>query len=215
MGSIEARSTPRERIIEVFADVLCPFTHVGLRRLVAGRDALGRRDVVLRVHAWPLELVNGAPIEADFVAEEIDALRGSVASGLFRGFDPSHWPASSLPALALAARGYRVCDRVGERVSLTLRDAVFERGRDIADPTVLATIAKSCEIDLPDDFDRATVLEDLDAGRARGVIGSPHFIVDGEGFFCPNLEIERIGGRLHVGVDRAGLADFLDRCFAS
>ena len=30
--------------IEVFADVLCPFTHVGLRRLVARRTELGRDD---------------------------------------------------------------------------------------------------------------------------------------------------------------------------
>jgi hypothetical protein len=29
------------RQIEVFADVACPFTHVGLRRLIAERDAGG------------------------------------------------------------------------------------------------------------------------------------------------------------------------------
>jgi hypothetical protein len=50
-------------IIEVFADAGCPFTHVGLRRLVEHRDHAGRDDVVLRVRAWPLELVNGHPLD--------------------------------------------------------------------------------------------------------------------------------------------------------
>jgi len=211
--TIEAVPTRRVRLIEVYADVLCPFTHVGLRRLVAGRDALDRRDVVIRAHAWPLEIVNGAPVEADLVVEEVDALRSTVAANLFQAFDGSSWPSSSLPALALAARAYRVCDRVGERVSLSLRDALFERGRDIADPGVLAAIASACDIELPEREDEAAVLTDLEQGRARGVVGSPHFFVDGEGFFCPNLQIERVEGQLFVAVDRAGLADFLARCF--
>jgi len=206
------------RVIEVFADVLCPFTHVGLRRLVASREALQRRDIVLRAHAWPLELVNGAPIEASLVAEEVDALRATVAHGLFRGFDPGRWPTSSLPALALAARGYAMGDRTGERVSLALRDALFERGRDISDPEVLASVATACDVEPADTADggqrdRDAVLADLAAGRARGVIGSPHFFVDDGGFFCPNLQIERVDGELRVAVDRVGFADFLDRCF--
>jgi hypothetical protein len=32
-------------VIEVFADVACPFTHVGLRRFVDRRAELGRHDV--------------------------------------------------------------------------------------------------------------------------------------------------------------------------
>jgi hypothetical protein len=57
------------------------------------------------------------------------------------------------------------------------------------------------------------VLADYAAGRERGVVGSPHFFVDGEGYFCPNLHIEQVDGHLHVEVDRAGFADFLGRCF--
>lgn len=49
------------RVVEVFADITCPFTHVGLRRLVRHRESVGRNDVVLRVRAWPLELVNDEP----------------------------------------------------------------------------------------------------------------------------------------------------------
>ena len=51
--------------LEVFADVCCPFTHVGLRRIVRRRAELGRDDVVLVVRAWPLELVNGVPLDPE------------------------------------------------------------------------------------------------------------------------------------------------------
>src|SRR5262245_18171405 len=50
------------RLIEVFADVVCPFTHVGLRRLVGYRERAQREDVAIRVRAWPLELVNGEEV---------------------------------------------------------------------------------------------------------------------------------------------------------
>ena len=58
-------------VIEVFADVACPFAHVGLRRFAERRDELGRTDVALRVRSWPLEVVNGHPLDARLVAEEI------------------------------------------------------------------------------------------------------------------------------------------------
>ncbi|MFZ4518319.1 MAG: disulfide bond formation protein DsbA, partial [Microthrixaceae bacterium] len=69
--------------IEVFADVSCPFAHVGLRRVVQERDRRGRTDVVLRVRAWPLEVVNGEALDGPHVAEKVDALRAQVAPDLF------------------------------------------------------------------------------------------------------------------------------------
>ena len=49
--------------IEVFADIWCPFAHVSLRCVTEARDAAGRSDVAIHVRAWPLELVNGAPMD--------------------------------------------------------------------------------------------------------------------------------------------------------
>ena len=92
------------KVIEVFADVVCPFTHVGLKRLVAYRKKRGRDDVVLEVHAWPLELVNGELVPRDLLVEEVAELRAGVAPELFAGFDPTLFPMTSLPAFALAAR---------------------------------------------------------------------------------------------------------------
>lgn len=196
----------------MFADVCCPFTHVGLRRLVARRRDLGRDDVVLRIRAWPLELVNGEPLDPDFVAEEIDALRGGVAPDLFTRFDPGAFPTTSLPALALACDANRRDDATGERVGLALRAALFEEGRNIAAPTELARIAATEGLEVPGPGADQAVLDDLAEGRERGVIGSPHFFADDEGFFCPALEIDRVDGHLRIREDEATFARFLARC---
>ena len=200
--------------IEVFADVCCPFTHVGLRRLVERREALGRDDVRLRVRAWPLELVNDAPLDANFIAEEVDEIREQVATDLFTGFDVAAFPSSSLPSLALAAKAYEVSPAAGEQVSLALRDALFEQGRDVGADDVLVEIAAAAGVGMPDRADHQRVLDDWAEGRGRGVIGSPHFIVADAGFFCPALDVERVDGHLQIRADQAAFDAFVDRCFA-
>jgi predicted DsbA family dithiol-disulfide isomerase len=194
--------------IEVFADVRCPFTHVGLRRLVDRRVALGRTDIRLCVRAWPLELVNDAPLDAAIIGEEVDALRAQVAPDLFTGFDPTRFANTSLPGLMLAATAYGHGLAAGERVSLALRDALFEGGLDIADEAVILEIAASADVEPPTETARQAVLADWEEGRQRGVVGSPHFFAGGEGFFCPSLDITRVDGKLRISSD-AGTFDAL------
>lgn len=186
--------------IEVFADVWCPFTHVGLRRLVQRREASGS-TVTLRVRAWPLELVNGHPLDAAFIGEEIVDLRAQVASDLFLGFDEARFPGSTLPALALAEAAYRVGEETGEAMSLALRDALFEQGRDVGDPAVLDELASAHGVPPVEAVDVAAVSASLDEGRARGVVGSPHFFTPSGGFFCPALDIRRVDGHLRITSD--------------
>jgi 2-hydroxychromene-2-carboxylate isomerase len=204
---------PALRVVEVFADVWCPFTHVGLRRLVEQREILGRSDVVLRLRAWPLELVNGAPLTGDFVGEEIEALRESVAPDLFHGFDPTHFPRTTVPALALAASAYGRDDRTGEGVSLALRTALFEEGRDIVDPVELAAIARSFDLGPPDAAAEHSIHDDWQEGQRRGVVGSPHFFIDDHAFFCPTLEINRVDGHLQIEFDRDAFTAFIADVF--
>ena len=105
--------TATRATVEVFADVTCPFAHVGLRRFVARREEFGLLGPILRVRAWPLELVNGNPLEPSLVAQHAEELREQVAPDLFRGFDPDLVPASSMPALELVAAAYELNDRSG------------------------------------------------------------------------------------------------------
>jgi predicted DsbA family dithiol-disulfide isomerase len=198
-------------VIEVFADVVCPFTHVGLRRLVARRAGPEGDAPVLVVRAWPLELVNGRPLDREFVAEEVEALREQVAPDLFAGFDPAAFPVTSIPALALAHAAYAVDARTGKRVSLALRNALFEQGRDISDVSVLGEIASDHGVEVHARSDVAAVRADWEDGRRRGVLGSPHFFVGGDGYFCPSLDIRRVDGELHIRPDSGSL----DRLLAS
>lgn len=201
-------------VIEVFADIACPFAHVGLRRFVEHREALERTDVRLFVRAWPLEIVNGQPLDPAATAGKIADIRDQVAPDLFTGFDPSVFPATTLPGLALTAAANAQDLEIGERVSLELRDLLFERGADITDPEVLDQVARAHGVSF-DPADTAQVLADHAEGVERGVIGSPHFFTPDGAFFCPALDIGRDDtGRLQITADLDQIDRFLDTCFA-
>jgi predicted DsbA family dithiol-disulfide isomerase len=195
--------------MEVFADITCPFTHVGLRRFVHHRAALGRDAPVLRVRAWPLELVNGEPMRGSLLAPKIDALRRSVAPDCFSGFDAVTFPRSALPALASVAAAYRHGAVRGERFSLVVRDALFEQGRDISDAGVLAELRAAEGVDEPSRDDELSVDADFRAGVERGVVGSPHFFTPDGDFFCPSLEITKVEGNVAVAFDQTGFDRFM------
>ena len=199
--------------IEVFADIGCPFTHVGLRRFVERRAEAGRADVVLKVRSWPLEVVNGQPLDAHFIAEEVDDIRRQVAPDLFVGFAEASFPTTFLPALTVAAAAYDHDPATGELVSLELRDLLFEQGIDVADPDVLGRLAEAHGFDV-DLHDHRRVLEDHRDGVARGVVGSPHFFTPSGGFFCPALDVQRgDDGHLVLTPDTDAFDAFLTSCF--
>ena len=198
--------------IEVFADVWCPFTHVGLRRFVDLRAQMGT-PMALVVRAWPLELVNGKPMDAGFIAEEVEDIRGSVAPELFAGFDPARFPHTTLPALALTAHAYEASAAVGEAVALELRDRLFERGEDIADPEVLAAVAAGHGLPAAASDDHDLARRDWHEGQQRGVIGSPHFFTPGGDWFCPSLDVSRADdGHLRITDDPEGFDAFVRSC---
>ena len=202
-------------VIEVFADIWCPFTHVGLR-LVADRRLVRRRgDIAIRVRAWPLELVNGGPLDASRVEHHVRELRDQVAPDMFRGFAPTTFPETTLPALSLAACAYAASDAVGEAVSFELRDALFEHGLNISDPYVLREIAREHRLGIPTEQDQAAVLADWHEGERRGVRGSPHFYCNGRDVFCPSLDISHDEEQLRLSKDLPALDSFLDACFAT
>jgi predicted DsbA family dithiol-disulfide isomerase len=200
--------------VEVFADVTCPFAHVGLRRFVARRQELGAAGPTLRVRAWPLELVNGKALEPSDVAQHVEELRKQVAPDLFRRFDPDHVPVSSMPALALVAAAYELGDPAGERMSLLVRDALWEQGLDIGQPEVLARIAAAQGVAVPARDAERIVLHDYEEGRRRGVRGSPEFFLDGHGWYCPSLQIEKVDEALRITPDIEAVEAFLAACFA-
>lgn len=196
--------------LEVFADVTCPFTHVGLRRVTEMvTDTGGCLDVSVR--AWPLEWVNDEPLAADAVGVKIAALRKQLGIDAFAGFDAATWPATTIPALNLTAAAYEVDSATGLRVSLAVRDALFEDGLDVSDSSVVSKLAADHGLDPPPADPVPAVETDYAEGRRRGVRGSPDFWIDSHEFFCPALSVEHDESGLAIEFDSAGLEEFLSR----
>jgi hypothetical protein len=186
-----------------------------LRAIQEQRARSGRSDVAIWVRAWPLELVNGSPLDPAVTAEHANDLREQVAPSLFEHLDVERFPSSTLDALALANRAYRTDTQTGERVSFALRDALFEEGRDISERATLEALAHDLGVVMPDESDRARVLEDWRDGQRRCVLGSPHFFCDDADVFCPSLDITKdpVQG-VSIAKDAARLTEFLARCLS-
>jgi predicted DsbA family dithiol-disulfide isomerase len=205
-------------VIEVFADVGCPFAHLGLLAIVEACTQRQRDDVVLKVRSWPLELVNGRPLDAAFIAEEVDEIRPQVAPNRFRSFTADAFPGSTMAAMELSAAAYEVSDDTGQAVALAVRDALFEQGTNVGDPDVLAAIADRHGVpwSAGDATSSRRVEADWAEGRQRGVVGSPHFFTSDGGYFCPALDVSRDEhGHLMVAADANKLAVFIDDLLGS
>ena len=128
----------------------------------------------------------------------------------FSGLRVDRWPATIIPALALAAGAYARDPDTGLAISLSLRAALFEHGQDVGDPGVLAAIAS--DHGLTGAADIGAVRADYDEGLRRGVSGSPHFWVGDHEFFCPALDLGHdADGQLTARLDTEGLAEFFAR----
>lgn len=197
--------------VEVFADITCPFTHVGLKQVIEHvADMSEPADVVVR--AWPLEWVNGEPLAVDAVLTKAAALTEQLGVDDFGGLRADRWPTTTIPALDLVARAYERDAATGLAVSLAVRAALFEHGLDVADTDVLVAIADEHDLPAAADEPRPAITEDYELGRRRGVQGSPHFFVGDDGFFCPALDLGHDdAGHLTARFDRDQLADFFAR----
>jgi len=199
------------RMVEVFADIWCPFAYVGISRFFSARQE-SRSSVALKVRAWPLELVNGSPPDPARLGLEIDDLRRQVAPDLFSGVSLESFPSTMVPALALEAVAYKVGDQVGESVTMSLRRALFEEGIDISEESVLAAVAEQHGLAVPDARSCKDLVEaDYGEGKQRGVRGSPHFFIDEASYFCPTLKISAEESHLRVSFDYDRFEEFLKR----
>ena len=201
-------------IIEAFADLWCPFAYVGLlaaQRVIEELDL--PVDLVLR--SWPLELVNGEPLAEAKTHANAVALRASVAPDNFAGIDQWSFPVSTLQGLQLAAQVTRQRGSLGTELSMALRIALFEEGKDIGDLSVLQSIAQRFGVPFHEG-DVQLVRADLANGQAHGVKGSPHFFCGELDMFCPTLDLTRDQlGHLQVQLMMERLRDFMCSCQTS
>lgn len=154
--------------IEVWADMVCTWAHVGRRRLVAagfGEDV----EVVWR----PYQLDPTAPREQDHDATA--PVTGPTWGAISQ---PNTFDAHRVIAVALDRGGPALQDAVVGRVL----DAHFTEGADIGDPAVLATLAEDAGLDgvaeaLAAGEGTEQVRHQLLRGKALGIGTSPTFVV--------------------------------------
>jgi predicted DsbA family dithiol-disulfide isomerase len=197
------------KVLEVFADVACPFAHVGLHGFTSYRQRRGMTEPILRVRAWPLELVHERPFDGPSLTPKIEALRAGVAPDLFAKFDEHGFPTTTLPAMAAEASAYGQGLEVGERFSLAIRHALFDEGLDVSDEAVLRELCRANGVPERRAKDWSAVQDDLAEGRRRDVAGSPHFFTADADFFCPSLDIEHDGDDYKVTFDQVGFERFV------
>ena len=186
-------------IVEVFADVSCPFAHVGLRRFVeqralvlTGRPRPSSPRVAARARQWlsarspnrPRHMSRSFATKSHPISSPASTLDRSpnrhsrrwdwrpphIGSAIASG-NGSAWRyamLSSKPAATSATRRYSERSRPNRESSVPTSDAVD------------------------------AVIADWEEGKRRGVRGSPEFFVKGRGYFCPTLDITRVGGQLHI-----------------
>lgn len=102
-------------------------------------------------------------------------------------------PKFPVGALAAGRAFYWLHDRdprLAKKFAHAIFDAFYTQGRDVSDPAVALAIAREAGADraalesaLADPAVKERLKAEVDAAIAKGVFGSPYFVVDGEPFW--------------------------------
>jgi len=186
--------------IQVWSDLLCPFAHVAIHRLVAARQRLGLVGRVhLDHHTFALELFNGPHSRPGTDTEAVGL--GQIEPGAgFRVWTAPDWTYPSTVLLAAEAVHAAKSQGLGpsEDLDRALRQAFWTESRSIAHRSVILDVAKQTGT-----VDAAMLAEALDSGTYRRqmmadhavaqtdeVSGSPHlFLADGTGLHNPGITV--------------------------
>jgi predicted DsbA family dithiol-disulfide isomerase len=184
--------------IEIYSDVVCPWCYIGERRLERALSALpdrSRYEVVYR----PFQLDPTAPVEPTPMREFLlrkfgpgaDRMKDHVAGvaraeGIQIDFDRA-LVANTFAAhmlLGLAEREFGA--QVQRKLAHGLFQAHFERGSNIADPSVLTELAAAAGMDADrvDGFLSSAeggvqTRSEIEEGLNRGIRAVPTFVFDG------------------------------------
>ena len=184
-------------IVDIVADVVCPWCYVGVKSFLASRDALKDEfDIVARYRPYQLnpglsvsgvdrhEFYRAKFPDAGTLAAAREAIRGNARASGF-DFDPS--APALLPNTVKAHQIVRLAHFTGvqERAVLAIYRAFWDDLKDIGDDETLVEIARASGIDeglaaaaLASREDAATIEAETDSFRQAGVSGVPTFIVN-------------------------------------
>jgi len=183
--------------VTVYSDYVCPFCYLGRESLSRYQD---EREEPLRIDWYPFDLQagkRGPDGEIDPDADDgkdddyYEQARENVAQLAERyDVDMAMDLATDVDSLPAQVASFRVQETESYDQWLAFDVAVFEAlwqdGRDIGDPAVLADLAEDVGLDpesvraaVDDPEARAAVEERFDAARRQGVTGVPTFVYEG------------------------------------
>lgn len=207
-------------IVDVVADIVCPWCYVGVKSFLASRDAIaGDFDVVPRFR--PYQLNPGLPAagvdrhefyrakfpDANALAAARVAIRENARLSGF-DFDPSAPP--RLPNTVKAHQIIRLAHFTGnqEKAVLAIYRAFWDSLKDIGDDRVLVEIAQGAGIDgglaaaaLSSREDAAMIEAESDQFRQAGVSGVPTFIINERTGFSGGMPPEQLTAALRRGAE--------------
>lgn len=207
--------TKQKLVVDVVADVVCPWCYVGVKSFLASRDALKAEfDVAPRFR--PYQLNPGLPQkgvdrrefyrakfpDADALAAAREAIRENARLSGF-DFDPSAPP--RLPNTVKAHQIIRLAHFSGnqEKTALAIYRAFWDELRDIGDDATLVDLAEKSGIDrdlaaaaLASPEDAAMIEAESDDFRSAGVAGVPTFIVNERTGFSGGMPPKRLAAAL-------------------
>lgn len=152
--------------IVVFSDILCPWAHIGVSRLLRSRHDRGLDgEIAIEHRAFPLEVVGDRPHDRHHFDQMVDALRDvEPDAGWSRWAGPDDdFPASSLLALEAVQAAKAVSPQASAALDRALRRAVFADSRPIDQLETVMAVAREV-----DDIDDVRAFEtELRSGRPR------------------------------------------------
>lgn len=152
--------------VVVFSDIMCPWAHIGVTRLLRSRHDRGLDgEVAIEHRAFPLEMVGDRPHERQRFDHMVDALcevEPEAAWSRWAGTE-EEFPSSSLLALDAVQAAKAVSPQASVAIDHALRRAVFGQSRPIDELDTVMAVAH--EVDEIDDV-RAFEAE-LRSGRPR------------------------------------------------
>jgi len=179
--------------IRFYFDFASPYAYFAARQIDAIGAEFKRRVEWQPILVWAVLKAQGIAAPMESPARRAYLLHDMQRSAAYFGL-PFHEPVRLPVSTHLAARLYHVVanDDPGRAAELADRlfQAFFVNRRDISDAGVLGEIGAGLGIAgdrvaeaIKGPAGRALLERAVAQGVAEGIIGSPHFVVDGEGFF--------------------------------
>ena len=179
--------------IVFYFDFASPYAYFSLDGLVRLGAETGREIEWRPVLVWAVLKAHGITGPMETPAKRDYIVRDMIRSAEFHGQPyrhPSKLPLSAHHAMRLYYAIEQDDREIAQAFVREVFTAFFTRDQDISNQEVIVDIAARVGVGdsearngMSDDYGRWQLSQMVDRAVADGVVGSPYFIVDGEGFF--------------------------------